>query len=88
MVGAVSCCEEVGIKGKAQVFRPALFLLVRERIAGLADYEQNHEQCGDQNDVRRSVQVVQHAVDFIHGVSPESWCKAWEHCGMVRAKLK
>ena len=54
----------------------------------LADYEQSHEQYGDQNDVRRSVQVVQHAVDFIHGVSPESWCKAWEHCGMVRAKLK
>jgi len=44
----------------------------------LADYEQNHEQCEDQNDMCRSVHVVQQAVDFIHvyllraGVEPAS----------------
>jgi hypothetical protein len=42
--------------------------LTGERIAVLMDYEQNHEQRGDKNDVRGSVHVVQHAVDFIHGV--------------------
>lgn len=50
---------------KAQVLRPAFFL-VRERIAVLVDYEQNHEQGGDQNDVRRSVHVVKDAIDFVH----------------------
>jgi hypothetical protein len=66
------------IKGKSAGLSACAFLLVRERIAVLADYEQNHEQCEDQNDVRRSVHVVQHAVDFIHvyllraGVKPAS----------------
>jgi len=46
--------------------RPALFLLVRETVAVLMDYEQNDEQGGDQNDVSRSVHVVQDAVDFFH----------------------
>ena len=42
------------------------FLLVREQTAGLADDQQNHEQGGDQNDVRRSVHVVKPAIDFFH----------------------
>lgn len=44
----------------------AFFLLARERIAVLADYQQNHEQSSDQNNVRRSMHVVKHAVDFVH----------------------
>jgi hypothetical protein len=68
--------------------RPALFLLVRETVAVLVDYEQDDEQGGDQNDVSRSVHVVKDAVDFVHVVSPESWCRTWEHCGVVGAKLK
>jgi hypothetical protein len=44
--------------------------LVREPVAVLADYEQNDEQGGDQNDVRRSVHVVKDAIDFVHvGIS-------------------
>jgi hypothetical protein len=61
--------------------------LIREPITVLTDYEQNHEQGGDQNDVRRSVHVVQNAVDFIH-VFLLGWCKTWEHCGVIRPKLK
>jgi hypothetical protein len=39
-------------------------------MAVLADYEQDHEQGGDQNDVSRSVHVVKNAVDFFHvGIS-------------------
>jgi hypothetical protein len=56
--------EEVR-RAKAQIWRPALFV-VREQMAGLADDQQNHEQGGDQNDMRRSVHVVQHVIDFFH----------------------
>jgi hypothetical protein len=42
------------------------FFVVREQTSGLADDQQNHEQGGDQNDMRRSVHVVQHAIDFFH----------------------
>ena len=56
-------------------------------MAGLADDQQNHEQGGDQNDVRRSVHVVQNAIDFIH-LCLLGWCKNWEHCGVIRPKLK
>ena len=44
----------------------------------LVDYEQNHEQGGNENDVRRSVHVVKNAIDFFHvyllraGVKPVS----------------
>jgi hypothetical protein len=39
-------------------------------MEALADYEQNQEQGGDQNDVSRSVHVVKNAVDFFHvGIS-------------------
>jgi hypothetical protein len=54
------------------------FFLVREPIAVLVDYEQNHEQGGNENDVRRSVHVVKNAIDFFHvyllraGVKPVS----------------
>ena len=37
-----------------------------EQIAELADYQQNHEQGCDENDVRRSMHVVQQAIDFVH----------------------
>jgi hypothetical protein len=76
--GKLSSNSIHGNKGKAQGLRPAPFFLVRERIAGLVTYEQNHEQCEDQNDVCGSVHVVQQAIDFFHvyllraGVKPAS----------------
>jgi hypothetical protein len=60
------CCRDYN---KAQVLRPAPFFFA-SRMAVLADYEQDHEQGGDQNDVSRSVHVVKNAVDFFHvGIS-------------------
>jgi hypothetical protein len=75
------------IKKEAQVLLPALFVSFREPITVLTEYEQNHEQGGDQNDVRRSVHVVQNAIDFIH-LCLLGWCKNWEHCGVIRPRLK
>jgi len=58
--------------------REPIAVLTGERIAVLVDYEQNHEQGGNENDVRRSVHVVKNAIDFFHvyllraGVKPVS----------------
>lgn len=53
-------------------------MLTEEQIKVLADYEQDHEQGSDENDVHRAVHVVEQAIDFVHvdllraGVKPGS----------------
>ena len=53
-------------------------MLTAEQIEVLADYEQDHEQGSDEDDVSGSVHVIEQAIDFVHvgllraGVNPGS----------------
>jgi hypothetical protein len=58
--------EGDNVIGKSAGLAVCAFLLVRETVAVLMDYEQDDEQGGDQNDVSRSVHVIKGAVDFVH----------------------
>jgi hypothetical protein len=63
------------------------FFVGTDQTPELTDDQQNQKQCCDQNDVRRSVHVVEEAIEFIH-VSAPGWAKIWDHFGTVPPKLK